>query len=57
MTVMWTVHWRMNGRTGHGSPIPLALAALACEVGNSLHGAGTHWFVEAHGAAREEVAP
>jgi|10_taG_2_1085330.scaffolds.fasta_scaffold41701_4 hypothetical protein len=43
---MWIVHWKINEATGHGSPVPLELATLACESGNSKYGGGTHWLVE-----------
>jgi len=44
---MWIVYWKVNGKSGNGKPIPLALAGWACDLGNSRHGAGTHWMEEA----------
>jgi len=44
---MWVVHWKVEGMRGHGSPLLLIVAALACDVMNEEHGAGTHWLEEA----------
>ena len=44
---MWVVHWCVNGRTGHGSPVHGLVAMLACAAMNQEHGAGTHWMEQA----------
>ena len=43
---MWIVHWKIGGATGHGKPVTLLVAALACENLNSRWGDGSHWMEE-----------
>jgi hypothetical protein len=37
------IHWKINGRTGHGSPVAIEVAQTAAEEMNNKYGAGTHW--------------
>ena len=38
------IHWEINGKTGHGSSIDAALAAIWVKVMNYKYGSGTHWL-------------
>ena len=43
------IHWEINGKTGHGSSIDAALAAIWVKVMNYKYGSGTHWLEYSHG--------
>ena len=38
------IHWKLNGKTGHGSAIPCEEAEAWVKQLNKKHGAGTHWL-------------
>ncbi len=38
------VHWEINGKTGHGSPIDAGVAIETIKIMNKKYGAGTHWL-------------
>ena len=40
------IHWKINGKTGHGSAVPYETAAAWVEIMNKKYGAGTHWTEE-----------
>jgi hypothetical protein len=44
MTRMARVCWKINGREGRGSPVPVACARDWVEHLNEKYGAGTHWL-------------
>ena len=39
------IHWRIEGREGHGEPVDRKIAEAWCEDGNKNYGTGTHWLV------------
>jgi hypothetical protein len=39
------IHWKINGKTGHGSVIDSRLAWESIKVMNAKYGPGTHWVV------------
>ena len=38
------IHWRIDGKTGHGSAIDLGVAVETVRAMNKKYGAGTHWL-------------
>ena len=38
------IHWKINGKTGHGSSIDLGVAVETVKAMNEKYGAGTHWL-------------
>ena len=38
------IHWKFNGKTGHGNAVPYETAKAWVEKLNSEHGVGTHWL-------------
>jgi len=43
---MWIVHWKINGKCGHGTPISYVEARDTCKEMNEKYGGGTHWMEE-----------
>jgi len=41
--ILVVIHWKINGRTGHGNPIDSECAADWITYMNDKYGAGTHW--------------
>tara|TARA_B100000214_G_scaffold162405_1_gene116453 strand:+ start:1323 stop:1463 length:141 start_codon:yes stop_codon:yes gene_type:complete len=37
------IHWKINGKTGHGSAIDLGVAVETVRIMNRKYGAETHW--------------
>ena len=44
---MWVVHWRVEGRSGHGSPVHRWVASLAIAAMTERYGTGTHRMEQA----------
>ena len=38
------IHWKIDGKTGHGSAIDLGVAFETVRIMNKKWGAGTHWL-------------
>ena len=38
------IHWKINGKAGHGSAIPYKEAESWVERLNDKYGSGTHWL-------------
>ena len=38
------IHWKINGKSGHGSAIDAAEAEIWVRVMNYKWGSGTHWL-------------
>lgn len=38
------IHWKIDGKTGHGSAIDLGVAVETVRAMNKKWGAGTHWL-------------
>ena len=44
---MWIVHWKINGKSGHGTPVSHEVASKFCKTMNERWGEGTHWMEQA----------
>ena len=38
------IHWKIDGKTGHGSAIDVGVAVAVVKAMNEKYGAGTHWL-------------
>ena len=38
------IHWKINGKTGHGSPATIDIAQAWLKELNGKYGTGTHWL-------------
>ena len=39
------IHWKINGKTGHGKALDIPVATGIARAMNKKWGAGTHWVV------------
>ena len=42
--VLAVIHWKINEKTGHGSPLDAFVAQRFVTAMNEKWGAGTHWI-------------